>query len=423
MKRLKVLIALFVLVVVAFGQSVNVDRLERKAKRGNAEAQTELGSCYYAGIGVAQSYKAAAYWLEKAAVQGNPSAQHILGCMYFQGEGVAKDRAKAVEWCTKAAEQGHDQAQYVLGYWAYTGALGKKDYTTAAYWLHKSAEQGYAPAQYYYGQLYYWGNGVAKDRETVARWWRKAAEQGYADAQNDLGECYFYGDGVEENDAEAVAWWRKAGSQGHAKAIFHLGEAYEDGWGGLEKSFVKAMNCYMQAADKGSDIACLTVGGMFEYGENIKQNIGLAIKYYEMLLRLPDSAAETTSIFKEIGRNRMAAIYGLGKGDVKRDVHKAYELLKDHLDSDTEAQLILGESYYQEGTSEAYSQAVKYLERASKSNAKDTAGAACFSLSKCYRFGRGVPQDIAKADALQKEAMEKGWDEAKSLDDLLKGLR
>ena len=45
MKRLKVLIALFVLVVVAFGQSVNVDRLERKAKRGNAEAQTELGSC------------------------------------------------------------------------------------------------------------------------------------------------------------------------------------------------------------------------------------------------------------------------------------------------------------------------------------------------------------------------------------------
>lgn len=420
MKRLKVLIALFVLVVVAFGQSVNVDRLERKAKRGNAEAQTELGSCYYAGIGVAQSYKTAAYWLEKAAVQGNPSAQHILGCMYFQGEGVAKDRAKAVEWCTKAAEQGHDQAQYVLGYWAYTGALGKKDYTTAAYWLHKSAEQGYAPAQYYYGQLYYWGNGVAKDRETVARWWRKAAEQGYADAQNDLGECYFYGDGVEENDAEAVAWWRKAGSQGHAKAIFHLGEAYEDGWGGLEKSFVKAMNCYMQAADKGSDIACLTVGGMFEYGENIKQNIGLAIKYYEMLLRLPDGAAETTPIFKEVGRNRLAAIYGLGKGNVKRDIPKAYELLKDHLDSDTEAQLILGESYYQEGN---YVQAVKYLERASKSNAKDTSGAACFSLSKCYRFGRGVSQDIAKADALQKEALEKGWDEAKSLDDLLKNMR
>ena len=419
MKRLNVLFAMLVLVAMAaFGQ--NIQRLERKARKGNAEAQTELGSYYYMGQGVSQDYEKAAYWLELAATQENPSAQHILGCMYSQGQGVVKDMDTAVKWCEKAAKQGHSQAQYVLGLWAYKGAGIKQDYATAAYWLHLSAEQGYAPAQYYYGELYYWGNGVAKDRETVARWWRKAAEQGYADAQNDLGECYFYGDGVEENDAEAVAWWRKAGSQGHAKAIFHLGEAYEDGWGGLEKSFVKAMNCYMQAADKGSDIACLTVGGMFEYGENIKQNIGLAIKYYEMLLRLPDGAAETTPIFKEVGRNRLAAIYGLGKGDVKRDIPKAYELLKDHLDSDTEAQLILGESYYQEGN---YVQAVKYLERASKSNAKDTSGAACFSLSKCYRFGRGVSQDIAKADALQKEALEKGWDEAKSLDDLLKNMR
>ena len=418
MKRLNVLLCLLLIVSAVWGQ--NIRKLERRANKGNVEAQYDLGVCYSKGTGVTQDYEKAAYWYMKAAEQGDAHAQFNLALCYEDGQGVAKDRAKAVEWCTKAAEQGHDQAQYVLGYWAYTGALGKKDYTTAAYWLHKSAEQGYAPAQYYYGQLYYWGNGVAKDRETVARWWRKAAEQGYADAQNDLGECYFYGDGVEENDAEAVAWWRKAGLQGHAKAIFHLGEAYEDGWGGLEKSFVKAMNCYMQAADKGSDIACLTVGGMFEYGENIKQNIGLAIKYYEMLLRLPDGAAETTPIFKEVGRNRLAAIYGLGKGDVKRDIPKAYELLKDHLDSDTEAQLILGESYYQEGN---YVQAVKYLERASKSNAKDTSGAACFSLSKCYRFGRGVSQDIAKADALQKEALEKGWDEAKSLDDLLKNMR
>ena len=47
-------------------------------------------------------------------------------------------------------------------------------------------------------------------------------------------------------------------------------------------------------------------------------------------------------------------------------------------------------------------------------------GAAAFLLSKCYRFGRGVPTDAARADALLKEATEKGCAEARSLDELLK---
>lgn len=58
-----------------------------------------------------------------------------------------------------------------------------------------------------------------------------------------------------------------------------------------------------------------------------------------------------------------------------------------------------------------------------RDSGRDVDGALAFYLSKLYRFGRGVPQDVAKADALLKEATEKGWDEAKSLDDLLKDLR
>lgn len=53
---------------------------------------------------------------------------------------------------------------------------------------------------------------------------------------------------------------------------------------------------------------------------------------------------------------------------------------------------------------------------------REVSGALAFYLSKLYRFGRGVPQDVAKADAFLKEATEKGWDEARSLDDLLKEL-
>ena len=87
------------------------------------------------------------------------------------------------------------------------------------------------------------------------------------------------------------------------------------------------------------------------------------------------------------------------------------------------AQLCLGILYYEgKGLVNDYKRAVSIFEAALKSEQAYVSGAAAFYLSKCYRFGRGVPQDIAKADAFQKEALEKGWDEAKSLDDLLKDL-
>lgn len=84
------------------------------------------------------------------------------------------------------------------------------------------------------------------------------------------------------------------------------------------------------------------------------------------------------------------------------------------------ALLYLGRCYYEgRGVSRDYKQAVEYFHKAKE---EDISGAAAFLLSKCYRFGRGVPADVAKADSLLKEATEKGWNEAKSLDDLLKNL-
>ena len=78
--------------------------------------------------------------------------------------------------------------------------------------------------------------------------------------------------------------------------------------------------------------------------------------------------------------------------------------------------------YEGKGIPKDYSIAVKYFNMV-YNNGYDASGATAFYLSKCYRFGRGVPQDIAKADSLQKEALEKGWDEAKAIEDLLKNLR
>jgi len=53
-------------------------------------------------------------WLPLAK-KGNPDAQRNLGIMYQYGEGVKIDLKKAVDWYTKAANQGESSSQATLG--------------------------------------------------------------------------------------------------------------------------------------------------------------------------------------------------------------------------------------------------------------------------------------------------------------------
>ncbi len=63
------------------------------AARGEAEALCRLGSCYFQGLGVPQSYERAAELWKQAAVKGDAKAQYYLGYLYRDGEGVPTDVA------------------------------------------------------------------------------------------------------------------------------------------------------------------------------------------------------------------------------------------------------------------------------------------------------------------------------------------
>ena len=52
--------------------------------------------------------------LVKKAEGGDAEAQSELGMCYFRGKGVTKDYEEAVKWWTKAAEQGDEQAKKQL---------------------------------------------------------------------------------------------------------------------------------------------------------------------------------------------------------------------------------------------------------------------------------------------------------------------
>ena len=81
------------------------------AKKGDAEAQNNLGVMYDYGEGVPKDYAEAVKWYRKAAVQEDAEAQSNLGFMYLTGYGVPKDYVQAYMWSYLAVAQGNKMAR------------------------------------------------------------------------------------------------------------------------------------------------------------------------------------------------------------------------------------------------------------------------------------------------------------------------
>ncbi|MGH7095780.1 MAG: tetratricopeptide repeat protein, partial [Stellaceae bacterium] len=65
--------------------SERIDRLQTRAKSGDATAQYTLAVFYARGQGVPRDYRVAASWFREAAIAGNAAAQYNLGVLYERG--------------------------------------------------------------------------------------------------------------------------------------------------------------------------------------------------------------------------------------------------------------------------------------------------------------------------------------------------
>jgi TPR repeat protein len=112
------------------------------ARRGDGDAQFNLGLMYYNAEGVEKDYKQALGWFTLAAEQGDSDAQYMVGAMYDKGRGVLQDYKQAVRWYTLAAEQGNAKAQYAFGEMHREGHGLWKDYVKAHMWLNIASANG-----------------------------------------------------------------------------------------------------------------------------------------------------------------------------------------------------------------------------------------------------------------------------------------
>ena len=350
------------------GTGVTMDKTQafawyaKAANQGLAEAQLRLGNCYWNGIGVSVDKAQAFEWYSAAAYQGLAEAQSSVGYCYEKGIGVKEHKARAVGWYRTAARNGDANAQYNLGMCHEFGIGVNVDMATAFEWLSKAAHQGLPQAQFALGNCHENGTGVKKDLVAAFNWFSKAAHQGFADAQLNLGMCYEQGTGVTRNDAKAAEYYEKAANQGLARAQVNLGNFYCNGTG-VTRNYAKAAEWYEKAANQGFADAQVNLGNCYWYGRGVPRDYAKAAEWYEKAANQGLANAQVN----------LGNFYCNGP-DVTRDYAKAF-------------------AWYEKAAHQEFAQAQ-------------------VNLASCYWNGTGVSRDQAKAFAWYEKAANQGLAEA-----------
>ncbi|MDR3371401.1 tetratricopeptide repeat protein [Rhodoferax sp.] len=198
----------------------------KEARIGHRESQYEVGLMYANGVGVAQDFVQAIYWIRQAAEKGHAPAQYLLATSYGSGDVVEQDHHQALKWYMKAAEQEHPKAIYKLSrFYAEPHPEAARDLCQTA------AKLGVPKAQF---DLATENVALHQDFEGVNdsfSWCLQAAEQGVVEAQFAVAEMYLQGRGVAMDVVQACAWYRKAAHQYFAPAQVALAGLDEMGLG------------------------------------------------------------------------------------------------------------------------------------------------------------------------------------------------
>ena len=155
------------------------------------------------------------------AKKGDKEAQFNVGLIYELGKGIKSDPIEAIRWYEKAANQGSAEAAYNLGNLYVARAKKEKRpylYKKAKFWLQKGADSGYPDALNNLGVLYCEGLGVKQDLQKAFELFKAAAEKGSVHADYNLANLYAWGDGIERDKMKAYAHFKGALKGGVSKA-------------------------------------------------------------------------------------------------------------------------------------------------------------------------------------------------------------
>lgn len=179
--------------------------------------------------------------------------------------------------------------------------------------------------------------------------------------------------------------WDVSCNKGNGPDCLKLAQAFEGGFGAIDPDKRAAVGYYMLACKRGIGQGCAKAAQWLREGTPGYTNPGLADQQAEHGCNtLKDQSscaflAERLAARDEAGNAQASALAdnacGVGNDDGCR---------------------VKANTLYSRGDAASYAEAVKLFEPACRANK----AWGCLGLQDAYRFGRGVPRDKAKADAL-----------------------
>ena len=194
-----------------------IKELIEKAKKGDVEAQTQLGEAYLHGIDTKVDYKKAMEWSKKAAAKKSYRAMTNIGIIYLEGLGVEKDYKKAFKSLSDGADGGDMKAPKYLGIIYQNGLGQKKSFDTAAFYYEIADSSGDMSVRYNLGKIYEMAGNYEKSLEIYKKTEDKMNNV-TAPMYEALGDLYASGKGVNKNMSEAIEWYKKAAKSGSQQA-------------------------------------------------------------------------------------------------------------------------------------------------------------------------------------------------------------
>ena len=253
---------------------------QKAAENDSPEAQSNLGLCYYFGLGVVQNYETAAYWYGKAAEKQLAVALDNLGGCYYEGRGVEQDYKRAAELIGQAANQDYPNSQSSLGVMYLKGMGVEKNYILAVKWLQKACGHKVPDAFAHLGLCYMEGLGVVQDESKAVELFKQGHDLDDKKATVALARCYMEGKGVNADFHEAATLLEHVcRSEKETRESLSQFEQFNDN---IQNTYLK--NPLDEVYNEDYATACYLLATMYHAGRGVKHDANEAIR----LLQLAD---------------------------------------------------------------------------------------------------------------------------------------
>lgn len=315
--------------------------------------------------------KAFDYWV-KAHEAGSIDASYWIGECLFSGWGTEQNPQKGFEFLQYAADKGQPEACFVLGM-AYCNGFSKNgielkpDFDRGMEWLRISSEKNQADAQWNLGDCYY----VQGDYTTAFKWYKRSADQNNPMGIKRVGVRLMDGDGVEQNFSEAEKYIKKAKQMGLEDMDFILGKLYY-----FQNRLDLAISIFEKTYSTDSE-ASRWLGSCYaaKVAQGYTNSYQDALKYW----KIAASSGELYGMFY----TSLCYYEGLG---CDKNYYEAVKLFQKILDSTNGSVQLDDENIHIYGITAKF-------------------------LSNCFRYGRGIDEDLNVAEGLLQFAKRTGYDE------------